>query len=594
MTIDTRTNEKQDLLFSISLETGLYILAGLAALFMRLVILGQHGFSVFEAGYAYQAFQVSQGEDLQMLSNPAYIQLTAGLFTMLGSGEVLARILPALIGSAVILFPYVLREKLGNKAALVAAFGLALDPISVAISRQAGSPAMALGFLALGLFLWQKKRHFAAGFLFGLLAMSGVSFIFGLVAGLAALGLMAYIFQHKIVFSLEKEHRDQALIGLGFALVLVGTLLMLSPQGLAATLQAVPDYLVGLLPNETTGSGIVQVFLALLIYQPMAVIFALLLWIIYRNEQDELKAPLGLAFLAGLVLTLLYPGRQVWMLIWAIVPLWMLAGMVIGRYLALPEASDRLVVWGETVFYLILLAYWWLNLSKMTTQAGFVVPEGMGMIELLRMDSIAQLYTIRMAVTIFIPLLIVFISVFISRGWPGQASMQGAVLGVGVFLIFYLVMAGWGFSRPPNLLASEMWVQEPSVGYTDELAAAITETSVQITGTQNELVIHYQGQSPQVYWLLRDFPNASFSPVVADDLPDAVLTEDLGFLESTSGQYYAGQQIALNFEKQWNGAPVPADFDRWFVYRESLVAKEWIFLWTRADLFPLYEPAPVE
>ena len=45
------------------------------------------------------------------------------------------------------------------------------------------------------------------------------------------------------------------------------------------------------------------------------------------------------------------------MLIWAIVPLWLLAGQMIAALLSLPEKQDRLLVWGEAVFYAVLLAY---------------------------------------------------------------------------------------------------------------------------------------------------------------------------------------------------------------------------------------------
>ena len=189
--MEAQSNSK--LKWSPTLEELLYLLAFVIALVMRLAILGQVHLSETEAGFAIQAFQVSQGEDLQMLGNPAYIQLTGMLFYLLGSGDVIARLLPAVVGSVVILLPYLWREHFGEKAALVAAFGLALDPVSIAVSRQAGSPVMALGFLTLAVFFWQRKRMLAAGILAGLLIMSGVSFVFGLVGLLAAWAVIHFV-----------------------------------------------------------------------------------------------------------------------------------------------------------------------------------------------------------------------------------------------------------------------------------------------------------------------------------------------------------------------------------------------------------------
>ena len=240
--ITDTTNERTT---GLTVESGLYLLALLVALVMRLVILGQHPLSEHEAGFAWQALQVARGDGLVMVSHPAYIQMTAGLFILLGSGDVLARILPAVVGSAVVLLPYMLRERIGHKAALVAAFGLALDPISIAISRQAGSPAIALGFLAVAWFLWDRNQYAASGFFAGLLTMSGTSFVYGLVSGLVGYVILRLIFRIEIEFKLDPEQRRSLMIGTGVALLLVGTLFTIEMQGIAAALQAIPDFFAG-------------------------------------------------------------------------------------------------------------------------------------------------------------------------------------------------------------------------------------------------------------------------------------------------------------------------------------------------------------
>ena len=580
----------------LTVESGLYLLAFLAALILRLVILGQHPLTEHEAGYAWQAFQAAHGEDFLMLGHPAYIQSTAGLFFLLGSSDMLARLLPAVVGSAVVLLPYMLRQRIGHRSALVAAFGLAFDPISIAVSRQAGSPAMVLGFLALAWFLWDKKRFTASGLFIGMLIMSGISFVFGLVAGLISIAAIRYLFNSEISVGLETEQWRQAMIGVVIALLTVGTLFTTEMQGLAAAAQAIPDYISGWfsLSSTVTKVSVWQVLIALLVYQPLGLVFALLVWF---NRRFETEYNLGLTalFLVVLGMILIYPTRQVWMLTWAVIPLWMLAGQVIGEYLDQPEEQDRNLVWGEAVFYLVLLTYWWLNLSKMTALPVFAIPEGVSLSQYLSLDTSARIYFVRLLVTVFTPVLILVITAFVARGWPGEAPLQGALWGIGIFLGFYIVMAGMGFSRSQAGLAGELWVQQPSVGYSDEMMAAIEELSVQTTGDRRQLRLTYQVNSPLVRWLLRDFPNAHYSPQVpSSQLPDAVLNQDLGFVDTATGQFFAGQHFVLSMQRQWGQQPIPGDFDRWLVYRESPVQKNWVYLWTRADLFPLYEPEPVE
>ena len=590
-TIETQVEQRS----AVSVETALYLLALGVALLMRLAVLGQHPLTEMEAGFAWQALQAARGESFQMLGQPAYVQPTAGLFFLLGSGDVLARLLPAVVGSAVILFPYLLRERIGQKAALAAAFGLALDPISIAVSRQAGSPAIALGFLALALYLWQRKRPLAAGFFLGMLLMSGISFVFGLLAGLLSFAAVWFISREEFSFELDAQDRRLALYGAGIALLLVGTLLTLEPQGLAAMLQAVPEFLGGWLgAGNAARAGVLRILAALLVYQPMAVLFGLLAWF-NRRFQTTGNTALAAVFLITLGLALLYPARQVWMLMWAIVPLWLLAGQMIAALLSPPEEQDRLLVWGEAVFYTVLLAYWWENFSKQAAASGFSLPEGVVLWEYLSVDPNARVYFIRLLVSVFIPLLVVLMTVFVSWGWPGDAPLKGTAWGVGVFLVFIVVMVGWGFSRPPELLANELWQQGPSVGYTDEMLAAIEEASVQITGSDNDLQLVYTIDSPLVHWLLRDLPNAEYSAeVLPNQLPDVVLNQDPAFSESDAGQFYAGQHFTLTMSPQWGGQPLAPDTDRWLVFREAPVSKEWAYLWTRADLFPLYEPAPAE
>jgi hypothetical protein len=507
---------------------------------------------------------------------------------------VIARLIPALVGSAVILLPYVAREYLGPKAALVAAFGLALDPISVAISRQAGSPAMALGFLGLAVFFWQKKRSLAAGVFLGLSLMSGVSFVFALVSLLVAWAVIHFVSDFRLEIKIDPQERNNLLAGVGISLAVVGTLFSFELQGFAAMFQAVPDYISGWV-GAADGQHPMAVLLGLLIYQPMGLVFAAILWLNRRKNSEMLNILLTIVFLVLLGLTLLYPARQLWMLIWAMVPLWLLAGQVIGEYLSLPDEHNRVLVWGGAVFYLILLVYWWMNLAKMTSQIGIVFPQGVGIFELISVDPVSRVYFVRLLVAILIPLLIVVMTGLVSWGWSEDASIRGAVWGVGVFLAFYIVMAAWGFSAPPDELASELWVQGPSVGQTEEMVAAIEDASMQITGTKNELALVYQIDSRLVDWLLRDFPNAIYSPQLsANDLPEVILNQDLGFVETDSGSLYGGQQFVLHLERSWTNPVLPSDFDRWLVFRQSTVAKEWAFLWTRADQFPLYDPSPVE
>src|SRR5262245_3158439 len=132
-------------------EAWLYLFAFLLALTVRVVKLGASPLTDLEAKWALQALGVTQGTQPVLGSEPAYVLLTSILFFLYGNGtNFLARLIPALTGTALVFVPLLFRSRLKPRPSLMLAFFLALDPGLVALSRQAGSPILALTFLLLG------------------------------------------------------------------------------------------------------------------------------------------------------------------------------------------------------------------------------------------------------------------------------------------------------------------------------------------------------------------------------------------------------------------------------------------------------------
>ena len=134
----------------INLEQALAVLALALALALRFLNLGAAALSDAEARWALQSLALANPSQstsqLIIGAQPAYIFMTSWLFQLFGGTNFLARFWPALAGWSLVLAPLLFRRQLGRPAALIAAFGLALDPGLVTVSRQAGSPMMALAF----------------------------------------------------------------------------------------------------------------------------------------------------------------------------------------------------------------------------------------------------------------------------------------------------------------------------------------------------------------------------------------------------------------------------------------------------------------
>lgn len=298
----------------------------------------------------------------------------------------------------------------------------------------------------------------------------------------------------------------------------------------------------------------------------------------------------GLLGVVMLGLVLVYPSREVSDLVWVLPLLWLLAGWSIAPHLRRAEEAQRLVVWGQALTILALLAFWWSNLVKAARTYFVNIPEGFRLVEFNTLDYATRVYLGRMAIVVIVPLVIALMAAIVIANWSKQTALQGALRGFGIFAIFYLVMVLFGISDLRPQQANELWNPPVSAGYADDLRAALAELSEPDTGNRNDLEVVYQLDMALLHWQLRDMPNARYAPVLGPEESPAVLINKLFSLEELgvpSG--YRGEKIALQLSRSWGGTILPADFDRWFIYREGPIEKEWVVLWAREDLFVGFE-----
>ena len=246
--------------FQPTFEHALYALALAVAVGLRFLHLGALPLSDYEADWALQALRITQGLKPAIGPNPAYVHLTALLFYIFGATNFLARFWPALAGSVMILATWSLRARIGRIAALVLAFGLAIDPGLVAMSHLAGGPMLALAFLALAVLMWMNGRRAAAGLLGGLALLSGPSVWFGMTGAALAWALASGFRNKTPVPTEENDFHEEALSkssrprpeelrgvlfwGLG-TLIIAGSLFFLSPKGLPAVIASLGTFLRG-------------------------------------------------------------------------------------------------------------------------------------------------------------------------------------------------------------------------------------------------------------------------------------------------------------------------------------------------------------
>jgi hypothetical protein len=558
----------------LTIEHCLYLSAFLLALAVRLIRLGSAPLSEFEAIWALQALGLSQGQAILLGTQPLYALFTGVAFTLLGSADGLARIFPALSGSLLVFAPFLWSRRFERLkvAGLLGAFGLALDPGLVAASRLAGGPAPAVTFVLLALGCALCRSAAWTGIFGGLALLTGVPLVPGVLGLAAAWAAAKWLESRHWLAPLtpagtqpEDSHalpaflRRTALFG-GVTLLLAGTLFLFVPQGLAAVADTFTAYLRGW--ARPSGELVFRMAFALVVYQPLALIFGVVGAVRGWIRPEPVIQRLALWVFFSLVLALAYPARQTVDLAWSLVPLWVLAGWELQHHL--PSAKEKpetgWQAWAYGLGVIVLLVVGWLGLIA-----------GKALLAVLALGMVIAV-------------------AFIVAMWSTRVMRYGLVWGVCVALVVGMFAATSGVAWVHPNSAQELWSISPVTGEAKLLLDTLENLSQWKTGERQAIDITVVSNSSVLHWLLRNFPNAQFSPeftgadATLDTPPAVVITYQS---TSTPGMpvLYRGQDFILSIAPGWRQV-LPNDWIDWVAYRQAPLLEDQVILWARTDLFP--------
>jgi len=586
----------------INIEHAFYALALAIAIGLRFLHLGALPLSDFESNWALQALRVAQGLKPAIGPNPAYVHLTAIFFFIFGATNFLARFWPALAGSALVLAPWFLRIRLGRIPALVLAFGLALDPGLVAMSHLAGGPILAIAGLILAGLMWLDGRRAKAGFFAGLALLSGPSVWLGLL-GLALAWAFTSKFGKRTPTQAEEkddgeeagegpalihwkdfqgspgfsekvpvpEYHLESLTGRGTGqsaliwgmgtLLVVGSLFMFSPKGLSAFIISFTESLRGWWTPSNV--SLWQPLLALPAYEILPLGFGITGAVrgIWKRDTDSIR--LGVWALVGLVLALLYPGKQTSDVIWVLLPLWALSAIELGHHFDF-EGRNLWELAGVVTLVVTLMVFGWLDLAGVTT-----------------MDVGTEQARMRLFLLIAVVLLTGLSLLLVGAGWSANLARLGGVWSGVLLLTAFTIGMSTGAAGVREPLTVELWQPEPRPGRLDILLKVANQISDLNTGYSGQLPLTVVGMdSPALHWLFRDWQMQDVSALPPDATPEMVISS---IDQLSLAADYRGEALPLNEVADWSHA-TPSNWLKWFVYRQMPILHEDIILWVRSDL----------
>jgi hypothetical protein len=469
-----------------------------------------------------------------------------------------------------------LRGKIGRLPALILAFGLAIDPGLVAMSHLAGGPMLAITCLVLTALFWMNGRRAAAGFFAGLALLSGPSVWLGLLGVGIAWAFGSGVGKPAPAPAGEKsapagtdsgparfrpqEVRLALFWGIG-TLVIAGSLFFLSPKGLPAIVASLGTFLHGW--YTLSDVPLWRPLLALPAYEILPLVFGIAAAVrgILKRDTDTLR--LAIWALVALLLALIYPGKQTGDLVWALLPLWVLAAMELGRHFDF-AGNNLWEVAAATAVVLAFVVFGWLNLASITN-----------------MDLASDTAHTRLWLMAAVVLLIVLSMLLVGTGWSVSVARLGTVWGGVIVLTLFTVAMTTGAAGLRQPLTVELWQPEPRTGRVDVLLKVATQISDLNRGDGAQLPLTILNEdSPALHWLFRYWQVQDVSALAPDATPALIISPSGNLSLSVK---YRGEPLVLHETGVWDKVS-PADLLKWFIYRQLPLQQDNVILWVRDNL----------
>jgi len=565
-------------------EGWLYALAFALALAVRLISIGAMPLTDAESAPALQALRLSQSASPTLDPHPLYILSTSVLFLMYGGGtNFLARFVPALLGSLLVLAPLLFDDRFKPRPSLILAFFLALDPGLVAISRQAASPIFAIAFLAFTVgFINKDKLHWAA-ITAALALLSGPSVWFGLL-GVGITFAIAQVFkthpkEETVDTSADSAQSSQPepvnkkpfafnvqpalIISFFVTFIIAGTLFFSAPGGIGAAFSSIPAFI----SKWTTSSNITQglIVLSLLVYQPFALLLAIVALIRGWSYGLRRIVLISIWLFITFLLVIFLPARQMADLAWMLIPLNALAALELARHLTVYPDERREVI-GVTLLTLFIWVFAWLGFSSMIW---------------LPVDTTD--FSLRAGMLIGSLLLLIVSLILIAAGWSIRIARIGGVWGMALGLGVLTISGLFGSAGLRGLDSPELWWQPNIPAQAQLLRETVSQVSEFGRGNDFVATVAVMGvDSPAIEWALRENPMQVVDSLDVNSTPDFVITSYEINPELVSA--YRGQDFLWRQTPSWSGANL-TDWFRWVSLRDMPQTQEIIILWAKSDLF---------
>jgi uncharacterized protein (TIGR03663 family) len=588
-----------------------YIVVGLLAAALRFVQLGLRPLNEAEAVQALAALRFTDGafQAVPPGTIPGLFTGNVIAFTLTGSGDAIARWLPALAGVILALLPYGLRHRLGRGGALAASFLLAVSPSAVYFSRNLDSAIViaACGLaIAIGLINFVDTRRPGA------LVLAAAALGLGLTIGSGIYTVVVILIVFVLLLYLQDRLRkpgrgwcslleawaalkgDKQLLAttggvLAATFGLAAMTFVLHPSGVGHAADLIGDWARSFLP-ESGGQPIIYPLLLLIRYELLIVVLGLVeigRWLASKRSEQKEPVEAGSSFphtafllfwvVAATIVILVSGHRPAGNVLLVVVPLALLAGQGVERAWRWIRWSDlwlevtvvALIAAGLTIFlYLQIVAYVQSSGAATVSFAGITL-------------FASSTYLILAGVGLLL-LIVLGVAAWIWRG--PSLLLSGGWLTALLLLGLWGFKATWGLNFAHASDARELMILQTTVPDVRLFAERVGALSLDKSGDAATLPITVDAATgPVVDWYLRDFGQR----MVVGDLstpPGTMAAVSLAAQDLPIGETFRGQAFPLR--THWLPWGLGGrELVRWLLFTEvSLpVVDQEVVLWVMSE-----------
>ena len=540
-----------------------FLLAFLVGLGLRLWRLSDMRFTLAEAQIAQGAWQMAMGDASGLPGNMSYAGLSAFLFFLFEPSYLFARLLPVLLGSSLILVPWFWRDVLGKQAALVLAFGMAIDPLLLSFSRQIVTPIFVLAGLAWAVTALKNKRPALAGSMLSLAFLGGYTFWV-----VALVGVVVFLvwrkhgqFEFPSNSYKAKTFLKPFLTSFFVSLMLVGSAFLLCSEGVGGIGAGLVE--LGQLFGRKYEIALYQPIMVALAYSILPLVFAV--WALIddlRNHQPLKNLPFLIGWALSVLLSILLGRRDLGMLVFAAVFAWLAAAGRIAHILE--QGSERReVVLAVTLFQIVILAYIQMVSGRLVSSA------------VNSQDFQFALFAVLAGV-----LLLVISTVLVGMGWSRQVGGQALQNSLLILLIFLTVGLSLRSIRSQQESTTLSLLAGPIVLPNNDIEEAVAEIDREGRADKTEISYDLGNLEQEFAWFFRQQVN--WKSAKTDVQADLMLSENE--TDFSAADAYRGRNIVL-FRNIDTNVVKPVDFLKTLLGEPLPSVSQNGILWVRLNLF---------